>query len=294
MARPREIRRRIRSVRNTGQITRAMEMVAASKMRRAQQHVIATRPYADRIRSMIGDLANIGAGIGDDSTFPLLEHRPIERSEVIVVTSDKGLAGALNTNVIRRAVYLMGEERPEGRDGAANIDVVSIGRKARDFFGRYGRGSTAEFTDIGDDPTMADVRPITELAIADFTSGRVDAVFVVYTRFINTLRQVPEVVQVLPIAPPTTYDVPTDYIFEPSPEAVLEALLPRFVEVQIYQAILESIASEHSARMVAMRNATENAEEIVDELTLSYNKARQAQITREVSEIAAGATALSV
>ncbi|ACZ38857.1 F0F1 ATP synthase subunit gamma [Sphaerobacter thermophilus] len=288
MPTPREIRRRIRSVRNTAQITRAMEMVAASKMRRAQQHVLATRPYAERIRAMIGDLAAMGDA-EEQARYPLLAKRPIQRSQIILITSDRGLAGAFNTNVIRRAIQFMTDERPESLE---NIDVVTIGRKGRDFLTRYGRPLVASFTDVGDYPTLESIRPVVRIATDDFVAGKVDAVYVVYTRFINTLRQVPEVLQVLPIEAPPGTDEVTDYIFEPSPEAVLEALLPRFVEVQIYQALLESIASEQSARMVAMRNATDNARELVSELTLTYNKARQAQITREVTEIAAGAAAL--
>lgn len=288
MATPREIRRRIRSVRNTSQITRAMEMVAASKMRRAQQHVVATRPYADRIRAMIGDLAS--AGLEEGSQFPLLEQRPIRRSEVILITSDKGLAGALNTNVIRATLRFMTNERPEG---ANNVDLVAVGRKGRDFYTRFGKVLTADFPQTGEQPSFDSIRPIVQIAMSDFVSGKVDAVYVAYTRFINTLRQAPEIQQVLPIQAPQGSGEITDYIFEPSPSAVLEALLPRFVEVQIYQALLESIASEHSSRMVAMRNATDNARDLVRELTLTYNKARQAQITREVSEIAAGAAALS-
>ncbi|MBX5444016.1 F0F1 ATP synthase subunit gamma [Sphaerobacter sp.] len=287
MPTPREIRRRIRSVRNTAQITRAMEMVAASKMRRAQQHVLATRPYAERIRAMIGDLAAM-ADTEEQARYPLLARRPIQRSQIILITSDRGLAGAFNTNVIRRAIQVM-NERPESLE---NIDIVTIGRKGRDFLTRYGRPLVASFTDVGDYPSLESIRPVVRIATDDFVAGKVDAVYVVYTRFINTLRQVPEVLQVLPIEAPPGTDEVTDYIFEPSPEAVLQALLPRFVEVQLYQALLESIASEHSARMVAMRNATDNARELVSELTLTYNKARQAQITREVTEIAAGAAAL--
>jgi F-type H+-transporting ATPase subunit gamma len=288
VATPREIRRRIRSVRNTSQITRAMEMVAASKMRRAQQHVVATRPYADRIRSMIGDLA--AAGIEDQSQFPLLQDREIRRSEVILITSDKGLAGALNTNVIRSTLRFMTNDRPEGAD---NVQLVAVGRKGRDFYTRFGKRPIADFPQTGEQPSFDSIRPIVQIAISDFIEERVDAVYVAYTRFINTLRQTPEIRRVLPIETPEGSGDITDYIFEPNATAVLEALLPRFIEVQIYQALLESIASEHSSRMVAMRNATDNARDLVRELTLTYNKVRQAQITREVSEIAAGAAALS-
>jgi F-type H+-transporting ATPase subunit gamma len=286
---PREIRRRIRSIKNTAQITRAMEMVAASKMRRAQQAVLAARPYADRIRAMLGDLAAMTSPAEEVRAFPVLQRRPVKRIQLILVTSDRGLAGALNTNVIRRAVDFMTRERSEPIE---HFDIVAIGRKGRDFLVRYGWPMIAEFTRITDRPSVEAIRPIVELATQDFISGRVDAVFVVYTHFINTLRQEPRVFQLLPIEPPEESGAISDYIFEPDPATVLEALLPRFLEMQLYRILLEASASEHSARMVAMRNATQNALDLVAELTLTYNKARQAQITREVSEIAAGANAL--
>lgn len=266
-----------------------MEMVAASKMRRAQQAVLAARPYAERIRAMLGDLAAITSPSEEIRAFPLLERRPIKRIQLILVTSDRGLAGSLNTNVIRRAVDFMTHERPERIE---DFDIVAIGRKGRDFLVRYGWPLIAEFTRITDRPSIEAVRPIAELAAQDFVSGRVDAVFAVYTHFINTLRQEPRVLQILPIEPPEGTGAISDYIFEPDPTAVLQALLPRFIEMQLYRILLEASASEHSARMVAMRNATQNALDLVAELTLTYNKARQAQITREVSEIAAGANAL--
>ncbi len=288
MATPREIRRRIKSVKNISQITRAMQMVAASKMRRAQHHVLATRPYADRISAMIGDLASVAGWAELERQFPLLAKRPIRRTEVILVTPDKGLAGAMNTNVIRKAVQFM-DGRPEG---VQNIDVVAVGRKGRDLVARYGRNLTAEFTQLGDNATLESIRPVAQVAMSDFTSEKVDAVFLVYTRFINTLRQQPEVRQLLPVQAPEGSGEIIGYEFEPSPEAVLEALLPRFVEVQIYQALLENIASFYSAQMVAMQAATDNANELVTDLTLSFNRVRQAQITREVSEVAAGGAAI--
>jgi F-type H+-transporting ATPase subunit gamma len=266
-----------------------MEMVAASKMRRAQQAVLAARPYADRIRAMLGDLAAMTSPAEEVRGFPLLQRRPVKRIQLILVTSDRGLAGALNTNVIRRAVDFMTRERSEPIE---HFDIVAIGRKGRDFLVRYGWPMIAEFTRITDRPSVEAIRPIVELATQDFISGRVDAVFVVYTHFINTLRQEPRVFQLLPIEPPEESGAISDYIFEPDPATVLEALLPRFLEMQLYRILLEASASEHSARMVAMRNATQNALDLVAELTLTYNKARQAQITREVSEIAAGANAL--
>ena len=286
MASPREIRRRIRSVRNISQITRAMEMVSASKMRRAQQRVLASRPYAERLQGVIADLASLQIGAEEVARFPLLQQRDIHNVGVIVITPDKGLTGPLNSNILRRTSrYILNE-------AGSPVRVIAVGRKGRDFTIRNRQDVVAEFTGLGDAVSLDDLRPIAQVAVDDFVSGRVDAVYVVFARFVNTLSQVPEVRQILPIVRPEAVGTYTDYIFEPSPEAVLESLLPRFVEIQLYQAMLESIASEHSARMVAMRNASQNAKDLVSDLTLTYNKARQAQITREVSEIAAGAEAM--
>jgi F-type H+-transporting ATPase subunit gamma len=284
VASAREIKRRIRSVQNLSQITRAMEMVAAAKMRRAQANVRASRPYSERIRTMIAGLAGITDGV-ESGRFPLLERRPVERISLVVITADKGLAGALNSNVIRRGVVFV-------RESDVPVDMVTVGRKGRDFFTRYGQNVTAEFTNLGDWPSIDDLRPIVDVSIGEFVAGRVDAVFLIYSQFVNVMQQRPVAVQILPITPAedvAAEDLVSDYIFEPGRDQVLEALLPRYIEVQLYQAMLEAIASEHSARMVAMRNASENAKELVDELSLSANKARQAQITREVAEIAAGA-----
>lgn len=286
MASPREIRRRIRSVRNISQITRAMEMVSASKMRRAQQRVLASRPYAERLQGVIADLASLQIGADEISRFPLLEQREIKRSGIILITPDKGLTGPLNSNLLRRASrYVLNE-------AGVPVRIVAAGKKGRDFMVRSRQDVVAEFTGLGDQVSLDDLRPMAQIALEDFISRRVDAVYVIFPRFVNTLSQVPEVRQILPIVRPESEGKYVDYIFEPSPEEVLENLLPRFVEIQIYQAMLESIASEHSARMVAMRNASQNAKDLVADLTLTYNKARQAQITREVSEIAAGAEAM--
>lgn len=265
-----------------------MEMVSAAKMRRAQERVRAARPYAERIRTMIAGLSSLGETV-DPNRFPLLQQREVNRVGMILITADRGLAGAFNTNIIRRAVRFLreGETHP--------VELITVGRKGRDFFGRTDRDIVAEFTQLGDAPTLDALRPIINVAVQDFVAGKIDAVYVVYSKFINTLTQTPEVLQILPIRPPadeTEVDEVTEYIFEPDPITVLQALLPRYVETQVYQAMLESIASEHSARMVAMRAATDNAKDFINDLTLSLNKARQAQITREVSEIAAGATAL--
>ena len=284
----REIRRRIRSVGNMPQITRAMEMVSAAKMRKAQQRVTASRPYSEQLRQIMSDLATQQPDPEQLAQFPLLQKRPVRNVELIVVTPDRGLTGALNTNILRRGSRFILEEA-----GGAPVQVIAVGKKARDYFVRTRQDVIAEFIGIGDTTTLDAVRPIADIAIDDFASGKVDAVYVVYSRFINTLVQRPEVLQILPVEPPPAQEGYSDYIFEPTPEDVLNDLLPRYVEVQLYQAILEGIASEHSARMVAMRSASDNAKEIQQELTLSYNKARQAQITREVSEIAAGANAMA-
>lgn len=269
------------------QITRAMEMVSAAKMRRAQQRVLASRPYSERLQAVIADLADLNLEAEGDASFPLLAQREIKRAAVIVITPDKGLTGALNSNILRRASrYIL-------TDAGVPVEVVATGKKARDFLVRTKQDVVAEFIGLGDNVSLDDIRPMAQVVLDDFTSGKVDAVFLVYAKFVNTLTQVPEIRQILPIERPRESGTYTDYIFEPSPVAVLESLLPRFIEIQVYQAMLESIASEHSARMVAMRNASENAKELVDDLTLTYNKARQAQITREVSEIAAGANALA-
>jgi len=291
----REIRRRIRSVGNMQQITRAMEMVSAAKMRKAQQRVTASRPYSEQLRQIMSDLATQQPDPEQQAQFPLLQKRPVRNIELIVVTPDRGLTGALNTNILRRASRFILEETPptSGGEARAAVQVIAVGKKARDYFVRTRQDVIAEFIGIGDTTTLDAVRPIADIAIDDFVAGNVDAVYVVYSRFINTLVQRPEVMRILPVEPPEAQEGYSDYIFEPSPEAVLNDLLPRYVEVQLYQAILEGIASEHSARMVAMRSASDNAKEIQQELTLSYNKARQAQITREVSEIAAGANAMA-
>lgn len=287
MASTREIRRRIRSVGNMQQITRAMEMVSAAKMRKAQQRVTASRPYSDQLRQIMSDLATQQPDPEQLAQFPLLQKRPVQRVELIVVTPDRGLTGALNTNILRRATRFILEE------AGAPVRVIAVGKKARDYFVRTRQEVVAEFIGLGDNVTLDAIRPVADIAIDDFVAGTVDAVYVVTARFVNTLIQRPEVVQILPVDPPPANEGYSDYIFEPSPEAVLNDLLPRYVEVLLYQALLEGLASEHSARMVAMRSASDNAKEVQRELTLSLNKARQAQITREVSEIAAGANALA-
>lgn len=280
----REIRRRIRSVRNTSQITKAMEMVSAVKMRKAQEAVGASRPYSEKMAELVAGLARMTAA--SDEIDPLLVQRPVNRIGLIVITGDRGLCGALNTNIIRRAArFILDQNVP--------VQTMAIGRKGRDWLLRHSGELIAEVSGLPERPSLIQVSPITTLAIDGYRDGRFDRVDVVYSRFVSTTRQEPTIQQILPVVPPEqdTHRV-LDYIFEPDPSTVLSRLLPRYVEVEVYQAVLETAASEHSARMLAMHNATQNAREVVRELTLTYNKARQAGITKEILEIAAGAEAL--
>lgn len=290
MPSPREIRRRIRSVRNMSQITRAMEMVAASKMRRAQDRVAAGRPYSERLREVLADLS---AQVGPEETaeFPLLTQREGDKTALIVMTPDRGLSGPLNSNLFRRAAQYL---RTESAD--KNTHVISVGKKGRDFLTKTGQNVVAEFIQLGDKPTLDDIRPIVDVAVAEFLNGDVDSVYMLYPKFINTISQVPTVIQLLPIEKPeeTESTSSVEYIFEPDAKTVLQEILPRYLETIVYQAVLETVASFYSSQMVAMRNATDNAKELVDDLNLSYNKARQAQITNEVAEISAGANAFRV
>ncbi|MDQ3931010.1 MAG: ATP synthase F1 subunit gamma [Chloroflexota bacterium] len=298
----REIRRRISSAKNISQITRAMEMVAASRMKRAQQAVLAGRPYAQKMAEVIQNLAGRVQG-AQEELHPLLRSRPIRNVDVIMVSADKGLAGALNTNIIRRTIRFITSE------ANAEVRMIPVGRKGRDFLVRYGRPIIAEFINLGDRPALSDIYPIARVATDEYVSGRADAVYLVYTDFVNTLIQRPTVYRLLPIDLSNTGEGngaagensqgggdgarAIEYIYEPSTQQVLAQLLPRYIEVLVYQALLEHVASEQSARMVAMRNATENAKEMISDLTLAYNKLRQANITREIIEVSGGAAALT-
>jgi F-type H+-transporting ATPase subunit gamma len=283
----REIKRRIRSVKNVAQITRAMEMVSASKMRRAQRNVLATRPYADRMRDLMGELISSSAAKGT-----LLEKRAtVKRVALIVVTPDRGLCGSLVANVLRRATRFILDQRQLERE----VDVFTYGKKGRDFVLRTGYPLAGETIKLGDAPKIEEILGIAVSAVSGFQAGQYDEVHIVYSEFINTLVQRAAAKLLVPVDPPEETVGPgrSDYTYEPDQEEVLAELLPRYVESQIYQAVLESIASEHSARMVAMRNATKSAKDLVRDLTLTFNKARQAAITKEVSEISSGAAALA-
>lgn len=287
----RAIRDRIKSVRSTAKVTRAMELVAASKMRRAQDRALASRPYAERMTAVLSQLAAYtGAGDGQ-ALHPLLEQRAVQRVAYIHVTADRGLAGGLNANMNRAGASLVLRHQPN----VSSITVLPVGRKGRDFFARSGMPVAAEFTELGDFPDFEKVRPIAKIVMDDFLSGAVDQVFIGYQRFVNAAVQRPTTRQILPIVPPAGEDGAVkgaDFIFEPSPERLLETLLPRYVEMQVYAAVLEARASEQSARMVAMRQATDAANEMVGALTLAYNKARQESITGELLDIVGGVAAL--
>ena len=281
----REIRRRIGAARNIKQITRAMQFVAASKLRRAQESTLAARPYREKLDEVIADLAAVLSG----SDHPLLASRDLAGSHsrlIVILTSDRGLAGALNTNVVRYASR-------EIIDHPGELKVATVGRKGRDAMRRIGLPIAAHFEGFGDRPSFADTLPLARLVTDDFVAGTYDRVDVVYSRFISTLTQQPVLEQLLPVVPSEdTHGIPgNQFLFEPNPGEFLRALLPRYVATRLFQAVLEAKASEESSRMVAMKNATENAEELIDDLTLSYNKVRQANITREMVEIASGAQA---
>jgi len=285
LANTRLIRRRIRGVQATSKITRAMEMIATLKMRRAQERGLAGRPYSDKITQVLADLAALPGEA--KALHPLLQSRPVAKVAVVHITPDRGLCGGLNANINRKTVSLILEQ-------SVPVTLINVGRKGLEFMRRYGRDIRAEFSRLGDRPSLLDTLPISRIIIDDYTNGVIDLVYLVYAQFISTMVQRPVMRQILPVEPaeiPTAENV--DYIYEPGPAAVLGELLPRFVEMQVYHAILESIASEQSARMVAMRNATDSANELIEELTLMYNKARQESITTELLDITGGAAALA-
>jgi len=285
LANIRLIRRRIKGIQSTAKITRAMEMIATLKMRRAQERGLAGRPYSEKISQVLAALAALPQA--EAPLHPLLQRRPVNKIAVVHITPDRGLCGGLNASINRRTASLILEQ-------SIPVTLIAIGRKGLDFMRRYGRDIRAEFTRLGDQPSLLDTLPISRIIIDDYTNGVVDLVYLVYAQFISTMVQRPIMHQILPVEPaaiPRAENV--DYIYEPGPAAVLGELLPRFVEMEVYHAILESIASEQSARMVAMRNATDNANELIEELTLMYNKARQESITKELLDITGGAAALA-
>jgi F-type H+-transporting ATPase subunit gamma len=289
MASGKEIRTKIKSVQNTKKITKAMEMVAASKMRKAQDRMRAARPYADTIRRLA---ANLSAATASEYKHPFLATvGQIKRVGIIVVTTDKGLCGGMNTNVLRLALSSMKEWEAKG---ATEIRVAAIGNKGLGFMQRMGAKVVSQATQLGDTPHLEKLIGTVKVMIDAFQAGELDAVYVSFTRFINTMKQEPVMEQLLPLTgdrlgtPQGTWD----YLYEPDPQVVIDELLVRYVEALVYQSVAENMASEQSARMVAMKAASDNAGNVIGELQLVYNKTRQAAITKELSEIVGGAAAV--
>ena len=288
MAGTKEIRNQIRSVRNTQKITKAMEMVAASKMRKAQDQMNATRPYAQRMRQVIGHLA----AASPDYRHPfLLPREPVNRVGILFVSTDRGLCGGLNINLFKT---VLAELRRWDAQGVA-VDLAILGGKGVSFFRRLGGAIVAQQTGLGDRPHLDQVIGTIKVMLDAYRDGQIDRLLLVRNEFVNTMTQKPVVQQVLPVEPMRESEMLQnwDYIYEPSPEALLDDVLVRYVESQIYQAVIENIACEMAARMVAMKSASDNAGEVITSLTLVYNKARQAAITQELAEIVAGAAAVT-
>jgi len=294
LANIRLIKRRIRSIQNTAKITRAMEMVAASKMRKAQERGLAGRPYSDKMVEVVADLTRATMATGSSAPHPLLEVRPeVKKIAVVFVSPDRGMCGGLVSNLSRKiGQFFISSKKP--------VVSVAVGRKSVDFLRRTGRHMLAEFTNIGDRPSFLETLPISRVVLDEYTGGAVDEVYIAYNRFVSTVVQQPVIEKLLPVDTAQFQSTQekdagagaVEHIYEPDVASVLNELLPRFVEMRVYQVILESIASEQSARMVAMRNATSNARDLVEDLTLQFNKARQDVITRELLDITAGKMAL--
>ena len=289
-----EIRGKIKSVQNTSKITKAMEMVAASKMRKAQERMFQARPYGEKIRTICSHLAK--ADIAEDEKHPfLVEHEGANKYGLILVTTDKGLAGALNTNIQRLILQKVKEWTAQGR----KISCTAIGNKGLGFLQRLGADVVTQVTQLGDRPNLDRLIGSIQIQIEAFKKGEVDKVYLAYTRFVNAMKQEPVIEQLLPLtdeflsAEEPVQKYSWEYIYEPNAKVVLDELLKRYVEALIYQAVAENMASEQSARMVAMKAASDNAKKLIDELQLVYNKTRQAGITKEITEIVDGAAAVS-
>jgi len=294
MANAREVRLRIRSVKNIAQVTRALQAVSASKVRKAMSAMLQTRPYATKAWQV---LTHIASQPGRASLHPLLTPRAEDKNELVVlITGDRGLAGAYTSNIVRFALQRFNQS-------AVPVSYLAVGRKGRDMLFRRRKNVIAEFSNLPAAPSFMDVSAIGRLAVDEFLSGKVDRVYLVYTRFINMVRQAPTIKQLLPLEIEegggrvaifeTTKTVNATYIYEPGENEILDEIVPRFTALQVYQAIMESLASEHAARMVAMKNATDSATELAGALQLEYNKARQQGITSEILDIVGGAEALA-
>lgn len=288
MAGAKEIRNKIGSVKNTQKITSAMEMVAASKMRRAQERMSASRPYAETMRKVIGHIAQGNL----EYKHPYLIEREVKRVGYIVVSTDRGLCGGLNINLFKAALNDMKQWSAKG----AKVDLALIGSKASNFFERHGAKVKAHVSGLGDNPSVNDLIGSVKVMLKAYDNGEIDRLYLVYNKFVNTMVQQPKVDQLLPL--PVTEDSKLakkhhwDYLYEPDPKKLLDTLLVRYVESQVYQGVVENLASEQAARMVAMQAATDNAGNLINDLQLVYNKARQASITQELTEIVSGAAAV--
>lgn len=285
MATTQILRRRIRSVQGTAKICKAMEMIASAKMKRAQDQAIAGRPYAEKISQVIADLAaeaELRAG-----AHPLLQKREVKQIAIVHITTDRGLCGGLNANMNRLVGRFIMEQ-------TVPVTLIAVGRKGRGFILQCGQNMRAEFSGISDRPALGETLPISRVVIDDYTNGQADLVYLAYPRLVTTMVQRPTMEVLLPVEPATIPSTQTtEYIYEPEPTMVLNELLPRFVELQVYHAMLELTASEQSARMVAMRNASDNANEFVQDLTLTLNKIRQETITKEICDISGATEALA-
>jgi F-type H+-transporting ATPase subunit gamma len=286
MAFVKEIRSKILSIKNTQKITRAMEMVAASKMRKAQERMFHARPYAEKIRKVISHLARSHP----EYRHPFLNERSIRRAGIIIVTSDRGLCGGLNMNVLRASIQTM----KEWREKDVEVDLCLIGSKAENFFKRLGGNIIAHTSHLGDAPGINDLVGTIKVMLDAYAESKLDALYLIHNQFVSSMVQKPLVTQLLPIEPSedTNLRIYWDYIYEPDAKELLDLLLRRYMESQIYRGVIENIACEQAARMVAMKNASDNANDFISTLQLAYNKARQAAITQELAEIVAGASAV--
>ena len=288
MAVGKEIRTKIKSIQNTQKITKAMEMVAASKMRKALDRMLAARPYADKMRNVAGHLAHARA----EYQHPYLIEREVKRIGYIIVSTDRGLCGGLNTNLFRDLVREMKSWHQQG----VEIDIVTIGTKASGFFKRFGGNILAQATHLGDAPTVEDLIGTVTVMLDAYTEQRIDRLFIARNEFVNTMTQKPQILQLIPalddVGGGEESGYHWDYIYEPDSKELLDALFDRYIEARVYRGLAENIACEMAARMVAMKSATENAGTLIDDLQLVYNKARQAAITQELSEIVGGAAAV--
>ncbi|MBK8959815.1 MAG: F0F1 ATP synthase subunit gamma [Proteobacteria bacterium] len=286
MAAAKEIRTKIASVKNTQKITKAMKMVAASKMRRAQDRMASARPYADKMRQVVAHIAHANS----EYKHPFLIQREVKRVGAIVVTSDRGLCGGLNGNLFRQALRQFQKWEGEG----VELELCVIGTKGVGFFSRIGGNVVGQVSGLGDAPQLEQLIGTIKIMLDAYDEGRVDQVFLMYNQFVNRMTQKPDFEQLLPLPPSDSADLKHhwDYIYEPEAREVMDQLLTRYIESLVYQGVVENIACEQAARMVAMKSASDNAGKLIDELQLIYNKARQAAITQELSEIVAGAAAV--